>query len=148
MLKEFRDFIARGNVMELAVGIIIGAAFTAIVNSLVQDLINPVIGIFTGGIDFSNLYIAMSSETYPSVAAAEAAGVAVFRYGAFITSVINFVIIAWVVFLLVKGVNKMKEATARQHAGAPDPDAPPVAPEGPTQEELLAEIRDLLKGRA
>ncbi|MFD1911655.1 large conductance mechanosensitive channel protein MscL [Halodurantibacterium flavum] len=148
MLKEFRDFIARGNVIELAVGIIIGASFTAIVNSLVQDLINPLIGIFTGGVDFSNLFIALSSESFSSVAAAEAEGVAVFRYGAFITAVINFLIIAWVVFLLVKGVNKVKEAAARQHPRAPEPDAPPVSPKGPTQEELLAEIRDILKGRA
>ncbi len=146
MLREFRDFIARGNVMELAVGIIIGASFTAIVNSLVQDLINPLVGIFTGGIDFSNLYFALTTETYPSVAAAEAAGVAVFRYGAFITSVINFMIIAWVVFLLVKGVNKMKEAAVRERAR--EPEAPPSTPAGPTQEELLAEIRDLLKNRA
>ncbi|MFC7702963.1 large conductance mechanosensitive channel protein MscL [Plastorhodobacter daqingensis] len=145
MLKEFRDFIARGNVMELAVGIIIGASFTAIVNSLVQDLINPLVGIFTGGIDFSNLFFALSTERYTSVAAAEAAGVAVFRYGSFVTAVINFLIIAWVVFLLVKGVNKMKEAAVRDRAAAPE--APPSTPAGPTQEELLAEIRDLLKSQ-
>ncbi len=141
MLKEFRDFIARGNAMDLAVGIIIGAAFTAIVNSLVADLINPLIGIFTGGVDFSNLFIALSTESYPSVAAAEAAGVAVFKYGSFITAVINFLIIAWVVFLLVKAINSLKSAVAKPAAPAPD------MPKGPTQEELLAEIRDLLKAR-
>ena len=103
MIKEFRDFIARGNVMDLAVGIIIGAAFTAIVNSLVNDLINPLIGLVTGGTDFSNLFVAFSTDSFATVAAAEAAGVAVFRYGSFITAVINFLIIAWVVFLLVKG---------------------------------------------
>ena len=103
MIKEFRDFIARGNVMDLAVGIIIGAAFTAIVNSLVNDLINPLIGLVTGGTDFSNLFVAFSTESFATVAAAEAAGVAVFRYGSFITAVINFLIITWVVFLLVKG---------------------------------------------
>ncbi len=138
MLKEFRDFIARGNVMDLAVGIIIGAAFTAIVNSLVSDLINPLIGIFTGGVDFSNLFFAMSTEEFPSVAAAEAAGVAVFRYGSFITAIINFLIIAWVVFLLVKAMNKLHSSVAKPV------EAPPA---GPTQEELLVEIRDLLKAR-
>lgn len=138
MIREFRDFIARGNAMDLAVGIIIGAAFTAIVNSLVSDLINPMIGIFTGGVDFSNLFVALSTDSFPSVAAAEEAGVAAFRYGSFITAVINFLIIAWVVFLLVKAINRLKVATI----GA---EAPTVG--GPTQEELLAEIRDLLKTR-
>ena len=138
MLKEFREFIARGNVMDLAVGIIIGAAFTAIVNSLVSDLINPLIGIFTGGTDFSNLFIALSTEDFPSVAAAEAAGVAVFRYGSFITAIINFLIIAWVVFLLVKAMNSL-----RSMVNTTDKDAD--APAGPTQEEVLIEIRDLLK---
>ena len=126
MLKEFREFIARGNVMDLAVGIIIGAAFTAIVNSLVADLINPLIGIVTGGIDFSNLFIALSTEEFPSVAAAEAAGVAVFKYGSFITAVINFLIIAWVVFLLVKAMNRLRsmvDTAERDPArpGRPDP---------------------------
>lgn len=138
MLKEFRDFIARGNVMDLAVGIIIGAAFTAIVNSLVADLINPLIGLFTGGVDFSNLFFALSTEEFASVAAAEAAGVAVFRYGSFITAVINFLIIAWVVFLLVKAMNRLHAATA----GKEEP-----APAAPTEAELLTEIRDLLKAR-
>ena len=140
MIREFRDFIARGNVMDLAVGIIIGAAFTAIVNSLVSDLVNPLIGIFTGGVDFSNLFFALSTETYPTVAAAEAAGVAVFRYGSFITAVINFLIIAWVVFLLVKAMNSL-----RSMVNTTDKDAD--APAGPTQEEVLIEIRDLLKAR-
>ena len=138
MLKEFREFIARGNVMDLAVGIIIGAAFTAIVNSLVNDLINPLIGIITGGTDFSNLFIAFSTESFPTVAAAEAAGAAVFRYGAFLTAVINFLIIAWVVFLLVKGVNRLRGMVTTEAA----PEAPP-----PTPEQLLMEIRDLLKER-
>ena len=138
MIKEFREFIARGNVMDLAVGIIIGAAFTAIVNSLVNDLINPVIGIVTGGTDFSNLFIAFSSDRFPTVAAAEAAGVAVFRYGAFLTAVINFLIIAWVVFLLVKGMNRLRTIVDTSEKA-------PEAPPGPTQEEVLIEIRDLLK---
>jgi large conductance mechanosensitive channel len=139
MFKDFRDFIARGNAMDLAVGIIIGAAFTAIVNSLVQDLINPVIGLFTGGVDFSNLFVALSTESFASAAAAEEAGVAVFKYGSFITAVINFLIIAWVVFLLVRAINRMKTATSKPAAPAP------AAPKGPTQEELLAEIRDALR---
>ena len=139
MIREFREFIARGNVMDLAVGIIIGAAFTAIVNSLVNDLINPLIGVFTGGTDFSNLFIALSTEDFPSVAAAEQAGVAVFRYGSFITAVINFLIIAWVVFLLVKAMNRLRSIveTTEKTGEAPVP----------TQEELLIEIRDLLRAR-
>jgi large conductance mechanosensitive channel len=138
MLTEFRQFIARGNAMDLAVGVIIGAAFTAIVNSLVEDLINPLVGLFTGGVDFSNLFVALSTDAFPTAAAAQAAGVAVFRYGAFITAVINFLIIAWVVFLLVKAINRLKLATLG--------DAAPAAG-GPTQEQLLAEIRDLLRDR-
>jgi large conductance mechanosensitive channel len=141
MIKEFREFIARGNVMDLAVGIIIGAAFTAIVNSLVNDLINPLIGIVTGGTDFSNLFVALSTEEFPSVQAAEAAGVAVFRYGSFITAIINFLIIAWVVFLLIKAMNRLRSVVDTSEK-APD------APAGPTQEEVLIEIRDLLKARA
>lgn len=137
MLKEFREFIARGNVMDLAVGIIIGAAFTAIVNSLVSDLINPLIGVVTGGTDFSNLFVALSTESFPTVAAAEAAGVAVFRYGSFITAIINFLIIAWVVFLLVKAMNKLRAAVVTTEESEEAP--------GPTQEQLLMEIRDLLR---
>lgn len=140
MFREFREFIARGNVMDLAVGIIIGAAFTAIVNSLVADLVNPLIGIFTGGVDFSNLYVALSSESFASLAAAEEAGVAVFKYGSFITSVINFLIIAWVVFLLVKFVNRLRARTAVD-------EKPSEAPRGATQEEVLIQIRDLLRDR-
>ena len=140
MIREFREFIARGNVMDLAVGIIIGAAFTAIVNSLVADLINPLIGLVTGGTDFSNLFVALSTDEFASVAAAEAAGVAVFRYGSFITAVINFLIIAWVVFLLVQAMNRLRALanTTEKTAAAP----------GPTQEEVLIEIRDLLRGRS
>lgn len=128
MLKEFRDFIARGNVMDLAVGIIIGAAFTAIVNSLVGDLINPLIGLATGGVDFSSHQIRVGEGEFA----------ATFRWGAFVTSVINFLIIAWVVFLLAKAINRVKVAAI----GAAAPEAG-----GPTQEKLLTEIRDLLKER-
>ena len=128
MIREFRDFIARGNVMDMAVGIIIGAAFTAIVASLVDDLVNPLIGLFVGGVDFSALSFGL--------------GDAQFMYGNFINAVIKFLIIAWVVFLLVKGLNAVKTAAVGKE---PEPEAPPA---GPTQEDLLAEIRDLLKTRA
>lgn len=142
MLNEFKTFIARGNVVDLAVGIIIGAAFTAIVNSLVGDLINPIIGLITGGVDFSNLYIDLSGTNPASLAAARDAGAPVFAYGAFITAVINFLIIAWVVFLIVKAVNKLKEATAKKEEAAA---AAAAAPAGPTELDILMEIRDALK---
>ncbi len=146
MLKEFRDFIARGNVMDMAVGIIVGAAFTAIVSSLVADIINPIIGLFTGGVDFTNNYFVLSGNVpeTASLAAAREAGASVFAFGAFFMAVINFLIIAWVVFLLVKGVNKIKDAASRAEAKAAEA---PAAPAGPSQEQLLAEIRDLLAAR-
>jgi large conductance mechanosensitive channel len=131
VLQEFKDFIAKGNVMDMAVGIIIGAAFTAIVTSLVEDLINPIISLFTGGLDFSGLGYRLT----------EGEEGAVFAYGNFIMALINFLIIAWVVFLLVKMVNRVKDAAMKPKEAAPE------APKGPTQEELLAEIRDALKAR-
>jgi large conductance mechanosensitive channel len=137
MLSEFKDFIARGNVMDMAVGIIIGAAFTAIVSSLVADLINPVISLFLGGLDFSSLFVVLGGGEFASLAAAEEAGAAVFAYGRFIMAIINFLIIAWVVFLLVKSVNRMK--AKEEEAPAPEPDP------GPTELDLLTEIRDALK---
>jgi large conductance mechanosensitive channel len=140
MLNEFKAFIAKGNVVDLAVGIIIGAAFTAIVNSLVADLINPIIGLVTGGVDFSNLYIDLSGTNPASLAAAKEAGAPVFAYGSFITAIINFVIIAWVVFLLVKAVNRLKDATAKKEAAVAA-----AAPAGPTELAVLLEIRDALK---
>jgi len=130
MIREFRDFIARGNVVDMAVGIIMGAAFTAIVTSLVDDLVNPILSLIVGGIDFSSLKIALGEE--PDAGA--------FTYGNFINAVIKFVIIAWVVFLLVKAVNRMRDMASPEEAAAP-------APKGPTQEELLIEIRDALKAR-
>lgn len=142
MIKEFKDFIAKGNVMDMAVGIIIGAAFTAIVTSLVGDLINPIIGLVLGGVDFSNMYAVMSGEV-PAGASLEAAresGAAVFAYGAFLTAVINFLLIAFVVFLLVKAVNRIK-AAAEGPAEAPAPEAPA----GPSELDVLLEIRDALK---
>jgi len=142
MIREFRDFIAKGNVMDLAVGIIIGAAFTAIVNSLVADLINPIIGLVTGGIDFSNLFVNLGSGEFPSLKAARDAGAPVFAYGSFLTAVINFVIIAFVVFLLVKAVNMIKESAVRKEPPAPS------APVGPSELDVLLQIRDQLKSRA
>ena len=140
MMQEFKEFAVKGNVIDLAVGVIIGAAFGKIVDSLVADLINPIIGLITGGIDFSNLFIDLSGTAPASLAAAKDAGVPVFAYGSFITAVINFLIIAWVVFLLVKAVNKLKEATARKEA-----EAAAAAPAGPTELDILMEIRDSLK---
>lgn len=138
MINEFKDFIAKGNVMDMAVGIIIGAAFTAIVTSLVGDLINPIIGLITGGVDFSNLFVNLGEGEFTSLAAARDAGAPVFAYGAFITAVINFLIIAFVVFLLVKMVNRVKDAAMKKEAAAP-------APAGPSEIDLLTEIRDALK---
>ncbi len=139
MLNEFKSFIAKGNVMDMAVGIIIGAAFTAIVKSMVDDLINPIISLFTGGLDFTNLFVVLGSGDFATFAEAKEAGVATFAYGSFFMAVINFLIIAWVVFMLVKAVNKAKAAAEK-----PKEQAAP-APKGPTQEQLLAEIRDLLQ---
>ncbi len=135
MIKEFKDFIAKGNVMDMAVGIIIGAAFTAIVGSLVSDLINPIISLFMGGVDFSGMYALLGEGEFTSIAAAEEAGAAVFAYGRFIMAIINFLIIAFVVFMLVRTVNKTKKVE----------EAAPEAPKGPTQEELLADILKALK---
>ena len=140
MIKEFRDFISKGNVMDLAVGIIIGAAFTAIVGSLVADLINPIIGLLLGGVDFTNMYVVLKG-TGPdgaSFAAAREAGAAVFAYGAFITAVINFLIIGWVVFMLVKTMNRLMP---KKVVLAP-------SPVGPTELEVLLQIRDALQMRA
>lgn len=136
MLKEFKEFISRGNVMDMAVGIIIGAAFTAIVQSLVGDLLNPIISLFLGGIDFSGLYVLLGDGNYASIADAEEAGAAVFAYGRFIMAIINFLIIAWVVFMLVKAVNSLKR---KEEAPAP------AADPGPSEKDILIEIRDALQ---
>jgi large conductance mechanosensitive channel len=135
MLSEFKDFIAKGNVMDMAVGIIIGAAFTAIVGSLVSDLINPIISLFMGGVDFSGLYALLGDGEYASIAAAEEAGAAVFAYGRFIMAIINFIVIAWVVFMLVRAVNRTKKVE----------EAAPVADPGPSELDLLKEIAASLK---
>jgi large conductance mechanosensitive channel len=136
MWKEFKEFIAKGSVFDLAVGIVIGAAFTAIVNSFVNDLLMPVLGLFTGGLDFTNLFIALDGGDYATLAEAMEAGAATFNYGLFINAVISFLIVAFVLFLIIRQVNKMREKT------------PPEAAPGPTTEEkLLMEIRDLLARR-
>ena len=135
MLKEFKDFAVKGNVVDMGVGIVIGAAFTSIVTSFVSDIMNPIIGLFTGGVDFSNLFVNLSGTEYPSLKAAQDAGAATLNYGLFINAVISFVIVAFVLFMVIRAVNKMK----KQEEEAP---AEPPAP--PREEVLLTEIRDLL----
>jgi len=137
MLQEFKTFIAKGNAMDLAIGVIIGAAFGKIVSSLVDDIIMPVIGLFLGKLDFSQLYVPLDGKHYESLEAAKAAGAATLNYGSFVTILIQFLIIAWVVFLLVKGINALKRGQ-EEKAAAPGPTA---------EEKLLGEIRDLLKQR-
>lgn len=136
MLKEFKEFIARGNVIDLAVGIIIGTAFTAVVNSVVGDLVMPIVGALMAGIDFSDYFLALNGEDYANLKAAKDAGAPVVTYGQFINAAINFLIVAFVVFILVKNVNKLKRKTEAEPAG----DIPP-----PADIQLLTEIRDLLK---
>ena len=134
MIQEFKAFIAKGNVLDLAVAVIIGGAFGAIVTSLVNDIIMPVIGLITGGINFGDRFLALDGGSYATLAAAQEAGAATLNYGLFIQAILNFLIIAFVIFMLVRTVNKMQAPKA----------APP--PPGPTKEEvLLTEIRDLLK---
>jgi large conductance mechanosensitive channel len=136
MWREFRDFAVRGNVVDLAVGIILGAAFTTIVNSLVNDLIMPPIGLLLGGIDFSDFFITIKGGAYPTVAAAKAAGAVTVNYGLFINAIIKFVIVAFAVFILVKQINRLKLNIS------------PTAPPASKTEVLLEEIRDLLKEKA
>ena len=138
MLNEFKEFIAKGNVMDMAVGIIIGAAFTAIVTSLVGDLINPLIALFTGGIDFSGWFYSLDGETYASLSTAQEAGAPVFAIGNFIMAVINFLIVAFVVFMLVKTVNRVKAAAEEE------PEVKEEEPKGPSEVDVLLEIRDAL----
>jgi large conductance mechanosensitive channel len=133
MFQEFKQFISRGNVVDLAVGIIMGAAFTGIVNSLVKDIIMPPIGRIMGGIDFSSFFLNLSEGEYASLKAAQDAGAATINYGVFINQVINFVIVGFAVFLLVKQVNRFRASE----------EAKPAIP--PRSEQLLEEIRDLLK---
>ncbi|MBL8542810.1 MAG: large-conductance mechanosensitive channel protein MscL [Hyphomonadaceae bacterium] len=135
IVKEFREFALKGNVVDLAVGVIIGAAFNGIVQSLVNDLVMPPIGWLTGGLDFSDLAITLPR----SPMAPPDAELVTINYGKFITTLISFVIVAWVIFLFVKGINQMKRKQEQ---------APASAPEKPEDIKLLGEIRDLLKQRS
>jgi large conductance mechanosensitive channel len=144
MVKEFKEFALKGNVMDLAVGVIIGGAFSTIVNSVVKDLIMPVVGIATGGFDFSNLFVRLghipatykgNPESYKDL---QTAGVAVFGYGSFITAMINFIILAFIIFLMVKFINALRKEPQ------PAPAEPPPPPEDVL---LLREIRDTLKNQ-
>lgn len=142
MLKEFKEFALKGNMIDMAIGIIIGAAFGTVVKSLVDDLLMPLVsGVFATP-DFSNLFVVLrnpTGEVFTSIAAAREAGAVALGYGLFINALIAFLIVAWVLFVIVKGMNRLK----RKEEAAPQ--APPAPPEPSTEEKLLAEIRDLLK---
>ena len=139
MLKEFKEFAMRGNVLDMAIGVIMGAAFGKIVSSLVSDVLMPPIGLLLGGVDFTGLFINLSGTAQPSLVAAKAAGAPTLNYGVFLQTVFDFIIIAFVIFMFVKQMNRFKREA---------PAAPPPPPPGPTNEEkLLMEIRDALKGR-
>ena len=137
MIQEFKDFAIKGNVVDMGVGIVIGAAFTSIVTSFVEDIINPIIGLFTGGIDFSNLFVNLSGQDVSSAAKAKEDGLAVITYGNFINACIAFFIVAFVLFMIIKAVNKLKKEAEE----APAEEAPA---EPSSEEKLLTEIRDLL----
>ena len=149
MIKEFQEFIAKGNVMDLAVGVIIGGAFGLIVKSLTDDIIMPIVGMIFGGLDFSNYFIPLSSAvTANSLDAAKEQG-AVLAYGSFLTVVLNFLILAWIIFLMVKAVNRIRSEaeeqlkTEEEAVAKEEPAAPP-----PADIALLTEIRDLLAKKA
>ena len=142
ILNEFKMFIARGNVIDLAVGLVIGAAFTAIVKSLVTDVVNPIIGLISGGMDFSNHFLSLDGRVYQSIALAKEAGAPVLAWGSFITAIINFLIVAWAVFLLIKLVNKLEDIVSGDEDVA---EAITEPTKSPSVEELLIEIRDELK---
>ncbi|MBR0566789.1 large conductance mechanosensitive channel protein MscL [Azoarcus sp. L1K30] len=140
LMKEFKEFAMRGNVIDLAVGVIIGGAFGKIVDSLVKDIVMPVVGRLIGGVDFGQLYINLGSESFDTLAAAEKAGAPLIKYGNFINTSINFLIIAFAIFIAIKAINKLKRA---------EPPAPPPAPAPePEDIKLLREIRDALKQRS
>jgi len=136
MLKEFKEFAVKGNVVDMAIGIIIGAAFGTIVKSLVADIIMPVVGLVMGDVDFTNVFITLSGDTYPTLEAAKEAGAVTMNIGVFLNAVIAFLIVAWAMFFVVRGMNSLKRQAEEEAAGAPAP---------PRQEVLLEEIRDLLK---
>lgn len=138
MMSEFKEFAIKGNAVDLAVGVVIGAAFGSIVTSVVNDVFMPVVGKLTGGADFSNYFVTLGDGTFPTLKAAKDAGVATLNYGLFINNVINFLIVAFVLFMVVKAMNNLK----REEAAAPSPPAEPSA-----EEKLLTQIRDLLARR-
>lgn len=138
MLKEFKEFALRGNVVDMAVGIIIGAAFSTIVRSLVDDIVMPPMGVLTGGVDFSNMFITLDGRSYASLAQARQAGAPVIAFGVFINNVISFLIVAFVLFLVIKAMNRLRRMQEEQPAKEPPPSR---------EVELLQEIRDaLVKG--
>ncbi|MGN6550598.1 MAG: large conductance mechanosensitive channel protein MscL [Pararhizobium sp.] len=143
MLNEFKEFISKGNVMDLAVGVIIGGAFGLIVKSMTDDIIMPIVGAIFGGFDFSNYFLPLAHGVTASTLAEARKQGAVLAYGNFFTVVINFLILAWIIFLMVKGVNTLR----RQLERGQDP-APKVPAAPPADVQLLTEIRDLLKARA
>lgn len=138
MLKEFKEFAVKGNVMDMAIGIIIGAAFGTIVKSLVADIIMPVVGLITGGVDFTNVFITLSGETHATLEAAKEAGAVTMNIGVFLNGVIAFLIVAWCMFMIVKAMNRLKRE---------EEEAPAAPPEPPRSEVLLEEIRDALKAK-
>jgi large conductance mechanosensitive channel len=143
IVEEFKTFALKGNVVDLAVGVIIGAAFSRIVSSLVEDVFTPLIGVVTGGLDFSNYFLALSPDvTATTLAEAREQG-AVIAYGSFLTATINFLIVAWVLFFVIRGINRLR---ARQEEEVAAPATPPAEPELPADVKLLAEIRDILAG--
>ena len=135
-VSEFKEFIAKGNVLDLAIGVIIGAAFGKIVTSLTDDIIMPVIGLALGKVDFANLFIAMNGQRYATIAEAKKAGIGTINYGLFLNALINFLIIAFIIFMIVKAANKLKKAPVEVVAVAPAPT---------TDQQLLMEIRDSLR---
>ena len=135
MIKEFKDFVMRGNVVDMAVGIIIGVAFGKVVSSLVADVIMPPIGMILGGVDFSNLFIDLSGAGHATMAAAEASGAPLIKYGVFINVVLDFMIVAFAIFMVIKVLNKLKKKEEEKPTEPPKPSA---------EEKLLTEIRDLL----
>lgn len=137
MALEFKEFIARGNVMDLAVGVIIGGAFSAIVTSLVNDVIMPVISLITGGIDFTNWFVSLDGSKYSTLAEAQAAGASVLAYGSFIQAVIYFLILAFVIFMLVKGVNRLTVKKKKEETK----EAPSKSAEEELLEKILAELK-------
>ena len=138
MLKEFQAFIMRGNVMDLAVGVIIGAAFSGIVDSLVKDVIMPPIGLLLGGIDFSNLFLVLKGEgVFNTLKATQEAGAVTINYGIFINAVVKFIIVGFAIFMMIKGLNKLTECFKKEEAAAP------AAPS--STDKLLMEIRDSLR---